>query len=88
MHTRLRLFALGLCAAMFSPAVEAAVAADEVKALPGWDGSLPSRHYSGYLPVRGGQSFMHYYLQVRTRVNTAACGRHGLSCGLSVGLEP
>ena len=22
---------------------------DEVKALPGWDGALPSRHFSGYL---------------------------------------
>ena len=22
---------------------------DDVKALPGWDGPLPSRHFSGYL---------------------------------------
>ena len=26
--------------------------ADEVKSLPGWDGALPSKHYSGYLDVR------------------------------------
>lgn len=31
--------------------VEAAVAADEVLALPGWDGALPSRHFSGYVDV-------------------------------------
>ena len=32
-------------AAISSPAYER----DEVKALPGWDGPLPSRHFSGYL---------------------------------------
>ena len=32
-------------------AVDAAVAADEVQSLPGWNGALPSRHYSGYVDV-------------------------------------
>ena len=41
-----------------------AIAADEVTSLPGWTGKLPTRHYSGYLPVRNGQAFMHYYLQL------------------------
>ena len=27
----------------------AAPSADEVKSLPGWDGALPSKHYSGFL---------------------------------------
>ena len=26
-------------------------AADEVTSLPGWEGRLPSKHYSGYLDV-------------------------------------
>jgi len=40
---------------------------DEVKALPGWDGVLPSEHYSGYLDVpveTGGPKdiHIHYWL--------------------------
>ena len=31
--------------------VDANRAADEVKSLPGWDGPLPSRHFSGYLDI-------------------------------------
>ena len=31
--------------------VGAPASADEVKSLPGWDGPLPSKHYSGYLDV-------------------------------------
>lgn len=42
----------------------AAVDADEVKQLPGWNGSLPSKHYSGYLPLSGGAKHIHYYLQL------------------------
>eukprot|EP00054_Salpingoeca_dolichothecata_P015795 m.91549 g.91549 ORF g.91549 m.91549 type:complete len:465 (-) comp21661_c0_seq1:64-1458(-) len=38
----------------------AAKDADEVKSLPGWDGPLPSKHYSGLVPVDGGM--LHYYL--------------------------
>ena len=29
--------------------VDAAVAADKITSLPGWDGALPSPQYSGYL---------------------------------------
>ena len=31
--------------------IGASRAADEVKALPGWDGPLPSRMFSGYLDI-------------------------------------
>jgi hypothetical protein len=41
-------------------AVLAAVPEDEIKALPGWDGPLSSKQYSGYLAV--GKAHMHYYL--------------------------
>ena len=34
---------------------------DEVKALPGWDGPLPSRHFSGYLQASPTKR-LHYYL--------------------------
>lgn len=33
--------------------------ADEVKALPGWSKQLPSKHYSGYIPVANGTKHMH-----------------------------
>jgi hypothetical protein len=33
---------------------------DEIKQLPGWDGPLPSRQFSGYLKV--GSKHMHYWL--------------------------
>jgi hypothetical protein len=44
-----------------------AVAADELTALPGWSGPLPSRHYSGYVDVSAEPGatpgrFLHYYL--------------------------
>eukprot|EP00118_Oscarella_pearsei_P016108 m.151064 g.151064 ORF g.151064 m.151064 type:complete len:461 (+) comp38566_c0_seq1:151-1533(+) len=39
-----------------------AVFQDEVKDLPGWDGPLPSRQYSGYIPVNDLRSrFLHYW---------------------------
>ncbi len=34
---------------------------DEVKTLPGWDGALPSRHFSGYLQASSTKR-LHYYL--------------------------
>ena len=47
-----------LCAlALFA---HAAIDKDEVKQLPGWSGSLPSKQYSGYLTV--GQKHLHYWL--------------------------
>jgi len=40
----------------------AAVPADLITSLPGWDGDLPSKHYSGYLPVgKDGTKFLHYW---------------------------
>ena len=37
--------------------------ADEVLSLPGWDAPLPSRHFSGLVPVSGGSRELHYYVQ-------------------------
>lgn len=45
-------------------AAASSAATDEVTSLPGWSGALPSKHYSGYLPVRGNTSHVHYYLQL------------------------
>lgn len=39
----------------------AAIDADRVTSLPGWDKALPSKHYSGYLPVANGKAFLHYW---------------------------
>ena len=36
-------------------------AADRVLSLPGWDAPLPSRHFSGLIPVSGGSK--DYYVQ-------------------------
>eukprot|EP01045_Picozoa_sp_COSAG04_P055368 COSAG04_NODE_25259_length_310_cov_0.725118_1_plen_45_part_01 len=43
------LSAMLLLASQLLPCALAAIAADEIKDLPGWDGALPSRHWSGYL---------------------------------------
>ena len=50
---------------MSSPGARAvgAPASDRVTALPGWEGELPSAHYSGYVAVAGGTKQLHYYLQ-------------------------
>ena len=53
-----------LLASQLLPCALAAIAADEIKTLPGWDGSLPSRHWSGYLSVPGvgsGTKYYHYW---------------------------
>jgi hypothetical protein len=39
----------------------AAIAADEITSLPGWEGALPSKQYSGYLTVPGTQGLKHYH---------------------------
>jgi len=41
----------------------AAIAADEITSLPGWEGGLPSKMYSGYLKVKGdlGNKYYHYW---------------------------
>ena len=41
------------------------IAEHEVTSLPGFDGPLPSKHFSGYLPVgktSGVPGFIHYWL--------------------------
>ena len=53
-----------LLASQLLPCALAAIAADEIKTLPGWDGALPSRHWSGYLSVPGvgsGTKYYHYW---------------------------
>jgi len=45
------LILLGLIGIFLSALVVAPIAEDEVKSLPGWNGPLKSKHYSGYLPV-------------------------------------
>jgi cathepsin A (carboxypeptidase C) len=50
------LFAVLAAAAL--PAAQAAIDADEVKALPGWSKALPSPWYSGYLSF--GKKHLHY----------------------------
>ena len=62
----------GAVAALLASAARSAhgaVAADEVTALPGWDGALPSRQFSGFLPVGDGKHF-HYWLVESERAPT------------------
>lgn len=42
-----------------APGSLGAPAADEVKSLPGWDKPLPTKHYSGYIPVNSSTRHMH-----------------------------
>jgi cathepsin A (carboxypeptidase C)/serine carboxypeptidase-like clade 1 len=43
----------------FSSSVFGAYAPDEIISLPGWEGALPSKQYSGYLNVS--DSHLHYW---------------------------
>ena len=66
-----------LCAAQLAVLVSGAVEADEVTALPGWTGPLPSRHYSGYVDVSADPGttpgrFLHYYLVEAEEVDPAS----------------
>jgi carboxypeptidase C (cathepsin A) len=61
-HSMMGLLTLSL--ALLARRAVGGKAADEVASLPGWDGALPSKHYSGYIPVgHGGSKMIHYYLQ-------------------------
>ena len=56
--------ALALALALVAPWASGAPAEDAVGRLPGWDGPLPSQHYSGYLGVgnaSGAPGFLHYW---------------------------
>ena len=69
-------------------------AGHEVTSLPGWDKPLPSRHFSGYLPVgstSGVKGHIHYwYIEAETNPETAPVvywtnggpGGSGISTGL------
>lgn len=47
---------------MVATPTKAAITADQVTALPGWNKPLPSKHYSGLLPVLNGKAYLHYWL--------------------------
>ena len=49
---------------------EAAVAADEVTSLPGWDKPLPSKQYSGYIEIQGTGKRMHYWFARKSTPHT------------------
>ena len=67
---------------------------DEVHSLPGWSGALPSRHFSGYLPVgaaSGVPGHIHYWLVLSERApasdplvywTNGGPGGSGISTGL------
>jgi hypothetical protein len=63
MHSHEKMaFSLIVAATAVATAI-AAVPADEVTSLPGYNGSLPSKHYSGYLDVgklSGSKGKLHY----------------------------
>ena len=78
----------------FVAAVLAPIADHEIKSLPGWEGALPSRHYSGYLPVGRTSSkpgYIHYWLILSEHAPTTdplvywtngGPGASGISAGL------
>merc|ERR1711871_1694341 len=52
------------CSVAFLAALAfAAPESDRVHGLPGFEGELPSAHYSGFVPVRNKTRMLHYYLQ-------------------------
>ena len=62
-----------IIAAVLIPA-RAAVPEDEIVALPGWDGPLPSRHYSGYIDIAVPSAparMLHYWLVEAEKVPPA-----------------
>jgi hypothetical protein len=51
--------------AVLSAVAHAAIPSDRVASLPGWPGELPSKHYSGLIPVgnkTGSPGHLHYWL--------------------------
>ena len=49
----------------------AAPPSDQILSLPGWDGDLPSKLYSGYLDLPGGKKHIHYWL-IMSESNSAS----------------
>lgn len=56
---------------------------DLVRSFPGFEGNLPTRHWSGYIPVplpeHGSMAHVHYWLvenDAKVRVRLSTCQRH------------
>ncbi len=59
------IYAVGLAALHLCSHAFGSIEADRVTSLPGFVGTLPSTHYSGYLPVgklSGTAGHLHYWL--------------------------
>jgi serine carboxypeptidase-like clade 1 len=52
-------FMIVAVAFLFCSLVSASYEPDRILSLPGWEGDLPSKHYSGYLNVSG--THLHYW---------------------------
>jgi len=52
---------LGVCAGLLIGGAQGAYAPDQILSLPGWEGELPSKQYSGYLNVTS-TTHLHYWL--------------------------
>lgn len=66
-----RLVAASALALLGATSTLAAIAADEITALPGWDAPLPSRQYSGLIQLPGTQKMSHYWF-VEAQTNASA----------------
>ena len=73
----------------------AAIAADEITALPGWSTALPSKQYSGLMQLPGTQKMSHYwFVEAESNPTTAPVvlwlnggpGQAMLSCASAVGV--
>ncbi len=53
--------AIAAAVAAVASLAAAAIPSDEIIALPGWTADLPSRQYSGLLPLPGSQKRAHYW---------------------------
>ena len=60
------MFKLATLVAVFGCVARAAVPADEILSLPGWDGALPTKQYSGYLSIEGGSNLHYWFVEART----------------------
>ena len=77
MRTATRAALWALAVSQLAALAAGAAVGDEVSALPGWSGPLPSRHYSGYVDVSADPGttpgrFLHYYLVEAEEVDPAS----------------
>ena len=62
METKVFFCLLFLASRQLQP-VTTAVAGDEITSLPGWDGPLPTKQYSGYIEINATTGkYLHYWL--------------------------